>query len=167
MKLKMLSFSLMLSLLLSTVPPTSAQQNSQINDWNSLKNYSNREVAVKTTNQKTVYGVLREAGNEEFKLLVVNKSYQNEVLLKRNEVEMVWLAKLKFGRNTIKGIGIGAGIGAGTGLGIALSTLNRKDNDGLAGALIPILAIYGVGIGGAVGFFIRKKHKKEQLIYQN
>ncbi|MEP6924271.1 MAG: hypothetical protein ABI954_07385 [Pyrinomonadaceae bacterium] len=165
MKLKMLTFSLMLALFLTSVPPTSAKQNSQTNDWNSLKNYLNSEVAVKTANQKTVYGVLREAGNEELKLLVVKKSYQNEVLLKRGEVERVWLAKLKFGRNTIKGAGIGALAGAGAGLGLVLA--NRDSGDGQIGIAVPVFAIYGAGIGAVIGFLVRKKHKKGEIIYQN
>ena len=54
MKLKMLAFSLMFALFLTSVPPISAKQSSQTNDWNSLKNYLNSEVAIETTNQKTV-----------------------------------------------------------------------------------------------------------------
>lgn len=165
MKLKMLAFSLMLALLLTSVPPISAQQNAQTSDWNSLKNYLNSEVAVKTTNKKTVYGVLRVASDDELKLLAVTKSYQNEVLLRRDEVETVWLAKLKFGRNTIKGAGIGALAGAGSGLAYVLA--NRGNGDGQIGIAVPALAIYGAGIGGVIGFLVRKKHKKGKMVYQN
>jgi hypothetical protein len=165
MRFKMLSFSLMLALFLTSVPPTPAKQNGQTNDWNSLRNYLNSEAAVKTTNQQTVYGVLREASNEELKLLIIKNNYQNEVLLKRNEVERVWLAKLKFGRNTVKGAGIGALTGAGSGLAYVL--VNRDSGDGQIGTAVPVLAIYGAGIGALVGFLVRKKHKKVQVIYQN
>ena len=161
----MLAYSLMFALFLTSVPPIAAQQTVQTNPWNSLKNYLNREVAVKTIDQKTVYGVLREANNETLKLLVTKQNYQNEVLLKRADVERVWTAKLKFGRNTIRGAGIGALAGAGSGLGGVLA--NRDNGDGQAGIAVPVLAIYGAGIGAVIGFFVRKKHKKEKIIYQN
>jgi hypothetical protein len=165
MKLKMLVYSLMLALFLTSVPTIAAQQTAQTNDWNSLKNYLNSEVTVKTTDQKTVSGVLREASSGELKLLVTKQNYQNEVLLKRGDVEKVWTAKLKFGRNTIKGAGIGVLAGAGAGLTYVLA--NRDNGDGQIGIAVPVLAIYGAGIGAVVGFFVRKKHKKEQLVYQN
>ena len=114
---------------------------------------------------KKLYGVLREAGNEELKLLVVKKSYQNEILLKRDEVRRIWVAKLKFGRNTIKGAGIGALTGAGSALAYVLA--NRDTSDGQIGIAVPVFAIYGVGIGAVIGFFVRKKHKKGKIIYQN
>lgn len=161
----MTALCLILVFVAASVPPVFGVQNQQSNNWSALNNHLNEEIAVKTKNQKTLFGVLRSLSDNELKLQVVKKEYSNEVSINRAEIEKIWLAKLRFGRNTTKGAGIGAGAGAGIGLVYVIA--NRKSGDGQVGIAIPAFALYGAGIGAVIGFLSRKKHKKEQLIYQN
>lgn len=159
--MKPLSIFLVFALLFVSAPIASAKEKAQTGDWNALKNYINNEVAVKLKGQKTVYGNLLSVDDDGIRVFTTS---DRTVSFRRDEVETVWQARLKGGRNTGKGAGIGAGVGAGAGLVYVLA--NRKSGDGQTALAVPALAIYGAAIGGVIGFFARKSNKKVRLIYQ-
>jgi hypothetical protein len=59
---------------------------------------------------------------------------------------------------------IGAGVGAA---GLGIPAIAEGSDDGLAGAGFFLGAIGGAAVGGVIGFFARKKHKKRDLIYKH
>lgn len=152
--------------LLVSVSSTSAQTSGNLNDWDKLGSYPDKEIAVKAANKKTVFGILSNADADEIKVQTSDKNNVTEVSFKRAEVEKIWLAKLnKSSRNTLLGAGIGAAAGAG--IGAALLSANRNERGGAFGAAVPFYAVVGALVGGTAGFFVRQKsNKKEQLIYR-
>ncbi len=169
MTTKMLAGFLAIVLLLVCAAPAAAQKSGTGDDWQSLGSYVNREVAVKAGDQKTVYGILTAVDDSEAKVRAVTGNSVSEISFKRDSVKKIWLASLnESSRKTLKGAAIGAGIGAGAGLALVLASRNDPQNDdGLIGAAVPLFAIPGALIGGAVGFFSRQKHKKVQVIYKS
>lgn len=140
----------------------------QKTDWSVLKNFTNREIAVRLRGEKTIFGILRAADDSGLQMQVADKKNIStaNTSYRRDEVEKIWLAELRFsGRQIGKGALIGAGAGAVVGTGLLVGA--AKDNDdGLAGAIIPLTTIYGAAIGAAIGFFKRKSHQKKNLIYR-
>jgi hypothetical protein len=164
---KIASFALILAL--TTISFQTAFAKSS-NDWKSVINLVNQEVAAQTNNGQTVFGKLSSANENEIVLQVADKSDysgQSQTIL-RNEIKKIWRADLRFGeRSTGKGAAIGAGVGAGIGL-ISLIINAKSDNpDGQAGVAVPVYGILGAGIGAVGGFCSKKGHKKRALIYEN
>ena len=143
-----------------------AQTSSKFGDWDTLNSYLNNEVAVKAENRKIVFGILSDTDSGEIKVRTSNKNNVSEVLFKREEVEKIWLAELgSSSKKTLLGAGIGAAVGGGIGLAALLA--NRDDGGGGYGAAVPFYAGVGAVIRGVAGFFVRRKNKKERLIFQN
>ncbi|MDQ4122016.1 MAG: hypothetical protein M3209_11295 [Acidobacteriota bacterium] len=140
-----------------------AAERKQIGDWSAVSGRLNEEIAVKAQNQKTVFGILIKFADDEITLQTTNNGL-SKIAFKREEIEKIWLAKLKGGRNTGKGALIGAGTGAAVGLIYIIA--NRQSADGQLSLALPAMAIYGAGIGAGIGFFARQKNRKKQLIYQ-
>ena len=158
------SYFLIFALFLFAAPFSFAAANKkQTGDWNSLSSRLNEEIAVKAGNRKTVFGILTKFDEAEITVQSADNSV-SQFVFKRDEIEKIWLAKLKGGRNVGKGALIGAGTGAAAGL--IYIAANRKNGDGQTSLAVPALAVYGAGIGAAIGFFARSKNQKEQLIYQ-
>src|SRR5215207_3699789 len=129
-------------------------------DWGAGKNSAGRAVAVKTTDGVTSFGVLGSADDAGMKVQTAGKKEfaHHETLFRREEVEKVWLARLRIGeRNTWKGAWIGAGVGAGAGLARVYGAKERSD--GQLGLAIPAYTIYGAGIGALIGALSKKGHK--------
>lgn len=157
---------LVFTLFILTVPVSFARQKG---DWNTVKNSINQQIAVKTKDGKTTFGILRAADDSEIKFQAAGKKdiSTQQTTVRRDELTGVWRATLRFGGRQIgKGALIGAGIGAGIGVAIFAGTA-KDDDDGLAGAIIPLTAIYGAGIGAVAGIFSKKSHKKNELIYSS
>jgi hypothetical protein len=161
---KCISYFLIIALFVIPAPITfAAAKSKQIGDWNSLSSRLNSEIAVKAKNRKTVFGVLIKFNDAEI-IVQSGGDTNSQIAFKREEIENIWLAKLKGGRNTGKGAFLGAGTGAAAGL--IYVAANRKNGDGQTAVAVPVLAIFGAGIGAGIGFFAREKNRKEQLIYQ-
>lgn len=157
---KIVSLLLIVAVLIVSAPPVFSAQ-TQTNDWNSLSSRLNREIAVKTSNKKTVFGILAALTENE---ITIQNDSNGKISFRREEVEKIWTAKLKGGRNTGKGALIGSGAGAAAGL--IYVAANRDSADGQLGLAVPALAVYGAGIGAVIGFFARSRNQKKQLIYQ-
>jgi hypothetical protein len=160
---RFIAFYLMTAVLLLSVQVCPAQTSP--NDWNSIGNYLDREIAVKTKSG-TTFGILRSAGDNEIKIQTAERKalLYTHTIFSRSEVREVWTAELRSGnRRTLKGALTGAGLGAGIGL---VSAATEKE-DGQAGVAVPVLALYGAAIGGFIGFFVRAKHRKGKLIYSS
>ena len=144
---------------------TAAAQNK--GDWAAVENLIGQEIAVETTGGRKVFGILRAAGDDELRMRIAEKKSiaATETAFARNEIAKVWRAVLRFGgRQTGKGALYGAGAGAAIGTAIFLGSRSR-DDDGLAGAMIPLGMVYGAGAGAVIGFFGRKKHRTKELVY--
>lgn len=167
---KFLSVWLLISTIVIGAPLCPAQQ-TKPSDWNALADYLNREIAVKTKNGETKFGVLKSADAGEIKIQIVERKNQSgaETKFSRNEIVKVWSAQLRYGkRKTAKGALIGAGVGAAAGLiyvGTAAKGNSQTGPDGQAGVAVPVLPLGGAAIGSLLGAFSRKNHKKIKLIY--
>lgn len=134
--------------------------------WTNVQNLVNREIAVKTGNGKSIYGVLKSVEDNGIKIQTAEKSglSVNETILARSEIEKIWQADLFVNqRRTATGALIGAAVGSAAMGGIAMA---QGDDDGLAGAGFVLGALPGALVGGVVGFFARKKHKKGGLVFE-
>lgn len=161
---KYISYLLIISLFL--IPASTARasvERKQTNDWNSLSSRLNEEIALKSKNQKTVFGILIKFHEDEITIQTSGTTL-SQIAFKRAEVEKIWLAELKGERNIGKGAIFGAGAGAGAGLIYVVA--NRKNGDGQLAVSVPVLAIFGAAAGAAIGFFSRSRNQKRQLIYQ-
>lgn len=140
------------------------------NDWSSVKNSVNQEVAVKT-GSSVIYGIIKSVNTNGLVLQVEGSKNltQEEKQISRSEIRKIHRALLFVNdRNTAKGVLIGAGVGA-VALGVPAVASGKGDdavNDGLAGAAFFLGAIGGAAVGGVAGFFTKKKHKKRDLIYK-
>jgi hypothetical protein len=160
---RFIAFYLLTAVLLLSVQVCPAQTSP--NDWNSIGNYLDREIAVKTKSG-TTFGILRAADGNEIKIQTAERKAQlyTHAIFSRSEIKEVWTAKLGSGnRRTLKGALTGAGLGAGIGLVTAVT----EKEDGQAGVAVPVLALYGATIGGVIGFFVKSKHRKGKLIYRS
>ena len=163
MKIKILSFFVIIVTLAASTPFALAGEGRQTGDWNALRNHMNAEIAVKTESGKTVFGVLRTVENDSLKIQVVNRRSNYETLLTRREVEKVWRAELRGGGNVAKGALVGAGIGAVAGL-IAGATAKERDPLNYAGVFL--FGILGAGAGALIGGASKNVGKKKNLIYK-
>jgi hypothetical protein len=154
---------LTLVLLTNFFPTVSAKPKG---DWNAVKALANTSIAVRTTNGETHFGLLQSADDNAITVQIAGKDdfTSQEIVFRRDEIEKVWRAKLRFGE---KNIAKGALIGAGAGLGAALITASvlakRNSDDPPVG--LGAFPLYGAGSGTIVGVFWRKKHKKQELVY--
>jgi len=156
---------LTISILFVSVAAVPAQTGDGTGNWDTLNSHLSKEVAVKSENKKTVFGILSSVTADGLTIRTADKNNASDISLKRENVEKIWLAELNdSSRNTLIGAGIGAAIGAGIGA-IALSS-NRDEGGGAYGAAVPLYALVGTVVGGVGGFFVRKKNKKEKLIYR-
>ncbi len=140
-----------------------------LNDWNSVVNLVNREVAIKTTGGQTTFGQIKSVNAGELVLLLAGKVVltNQEKTFARSEIKKIWLAELRSEeRNTGKGAAIGAGIGGVIGIIPIISAGKNGTGDGIEFLAVPIFAAFGAGIGALAGFFSKKGHKKRDLIYQ-
>ena len=161
---KIFALFLTTSIMFASVSAIAAQTSGGTDSWNTLNTYLNNEVAVETNNRKTVSGVLTSVNADTITVRTADKNNVAEVLMRREDVDKIWLAKLNVSsRKTLMGTAIGAGIGAGIGL-IALKSSDGQG--GAYGAAVPIYAVVGAVVGGLAGFFVRDKNKKERLIYR-
>jgi small nuclear ribonucleoprotein (snRNP)-like protein len=134
--------------------------------WAGVQNLVNLEIAVKTRNGKTIYGVLKSADDSSLKLQIAEKKSvsRNETSLSRVEIEKIWRANLFINkRKTAKGALIGAGIGSAI---MGVGAVAQGDDDGLAGVGFVLGAIPGALVGGTIGFFKKKKHEKGALVFE-
>lgn len=157
---KLLATLLSVVLLTSTASPAPAEP---AGDWSAVKNSAGQEVAIKTTDGVTSFGILRSADDSVVAVLLAAKEglAAQETLFRRDEIEKVWRARLRFGeRNTRKGAWIGAA--AGLGAAFAYASLGRHEDAPIGVGLFPA---YGAGVGAFVGALSRKGHKKGKLIY--
>ncbi len=139
-------------------------------DWTTVERSLNQEVAVKTSGG-TIYGIIKSADANGLVLQMAGKKTltQEEKTVSRNDIKQIRRALLFVNdRNTAKGALIGAGIGAlAMGIPAVVQTEDEfGSGDPLAGAGFFLGAIGGAAIGGVAGFFIKKKHKKRDLIYK-
>jgi small nuclear ribonucleoprotein (snRNP)-like protein len=160
---KFMATLLTLTLLIQIAPAVSAKPKGS---WDAVKALTNRSIAVKTTKGETYYGLLNSADDAGIAVQVAAKEdfTPQEISLRRNEVQKVWHAKLRFGESNIaKGAWIGTGVGFAATV-ITLSAVAGSENaDRAVGAVwFPFL---GAGIGAVAGVFWKKKHKKQELVY--
>jgi hypothetical protein len=154
---------LKLVLLTNFVPTVSAKQKG---DWNAVKALSNMSIAVRTTNGETHFGLLQSADDTAITVQIAGSEdfTSQEIVFRRDEIEKVWRAKLRFSE---KNIAKGALIGAGAGLGAALITASvlagRNSDDPPVG--LGAFPLYGAGGGAIAGVFWKKKYKKQELVY--
>jgi hypothetical protein len=134
--------------------------------WTDVKNLVDQEIAVKTGTSKTVYGILKSVEDDGIRMQIAEKRAvnANETRLSRSEIEKIWHASLFVNqRKTGTGALIGAVIGSAAMGGIATA---QGDDDGLAAAGFVLGALPGALVGGMVGFFTKKKHKKGVLVFE-
>jgi len=134
--------------------------------WANVQSLVNQEIAAKIQTGKTIYGVLKSADDSGIKIQIVEKKAVGsvETFLARNEIEKIWRAYLFVNkRNTGKGALIGAVIGSAGMGGIAMA---QDSKDPLSGVGFALGAIPGALVGGAIGFFTKKKHSKGVLIFE-
>lgn len=159
---KLIALFLMLASFASTGFVTFAKQKG---DWGAIKNSVNQEIAVKTANGKTSFGVLRSVDDNGIKIQFAEKKglSSQETTIGRDEIKKIWQASLRYGERQIgKGALIGAGIGAGFGF-IAGATAKEPDPLNYAGVLL--YGIAGAGVGAVAGIFSKKGHQKKYLLY--
>ena len=159
---KLLATLLTLVVLTQTAPPIAAKQTG---DWNVIKTLVKTSIAVKTTNGDTYFGLLQTIDDAGLEIQIADSDdfIPQEIGLRREEVEKVWIARLRFGQ---KHVGKGALIGAGAGLGAAFLTALAMHDSGDAPVGAGVFPIYGAGIGAIVGkAFWKKKHQKRRLVY--
>lgn len=134
--------------------------------WSDLQNLVNQDIALKTQAGKTIYGVLKSADDAGIKLQPAGKkSVENsETFVPRGEIRKIWRANLFVNkRNTGKGALIGAAIGS---LGMGGIAIAQDSSDPLSAAGFVLGAIPGALVGGAIGFFTKKKHSRGALIFE-
>ena len=137
--------------------------------WADVRNLVNQEVAVKARGGKTIYGILMSADDNAIQIRVAGKRTvsTNITSLSRRETERVWHARLFLNkRKTGTGALIGALIGSVGMGGIAVSTAEGDDR-ALAPVGFILGAIPGALVGGAVGFFAKKKHERGVLVFES
>lgn len=136
-------------------------------DWSAVKNLPAREsIAIKTKDGVTSFGTFVSGDDSGIRIYVADRDRlaPQETAFPRDEIEKVWRAKLRFDEDYMAK---GAWIGAGAGLGAAFLTAwvlsKRHDGDACAGC--GLFPLYGASIGGLIGMFTPKRHKKGKLIY--
>lgn len=160
---KLISILTALVLLAHIAPAVSAKQKS---DWIIVKSMVDRSVAVKTKSGETHFGLIRSADDSSITIQIAGRDdfTAQEINFRRDEVEKVWQAKLRFNEaNVAKGAWIGAGIGLGVAIAISVELAVRHEADANVGGVF--ITMIGAGAGAVAGKFWKKKHKKQKLVY--
>lgn len=154
---------LSLVLLVQAAPAISAKPQG---DWNAVKASARHSIAVRDKNGVTSFGLLQIADDEGIEVQIAGKEdfTGQQIRLRRDEVQKVWRAKLRFGEsNAAQGAWIGAGVGlAATVITYGVVAGSENADRALGASWFPIL---GAGIGAITGKIRKKKHKKQELIY--
>ena len=155
---------LILVLFTSNVALVSAQPQA---DWSAVKSLPAQEmIAIKTKDGMTSFGTVVSSDDSGIRIYLANAEgiESQETPFQRGEIKKVWRAKLRFGENNMwKGAWIGAGAGLGAGFLTAWTLSKRHEADACIGC--GLFPLYGAGIGGVIGRFSKKGHKKGKLIY--
>lgn len=162
--MKKLTATLLTLVLLTHIAPSAAAK--QKGDWNAVKALVKTSIAVKTRSGDTHFGLLQSVDDAGIEIQIAGKDdfTPQEISLRRDEVERVWIARLRFSeKNIAKGALIGAGAGLGAAVLTALVLHERGSADPPVG--IGLFPLYGAGIGAIGGVFWKKKHKKQELVY--
>jgi hypothetical protein len=146
-------------LIINTAPRVAARQKG---DWDSVKSLVNKQIAVKTKNGVTHFGLLEAADDNTILIWLAGKdALTQKISLRRDEVAKVWFARLHIDEANI---GKGAWIGAGAGFGAALiAAATVTDGGPLHGG--GYFVMIGAGVGALLGSQWKKKHKKQGLVY--
>lgn len=163
MKIQLLILFVLVNFLTASVPFALAGERRQTGDWNALRNHLNTEIAVQAKNKNTVFGVLRAVSDDSLKIQVISNKNNYEIVHRKDEVEKIWKAELRGGRNIAKNALIGGAVGAGIGL-IGGATASEPDPLNYAG--VPLFGLLGAGLGALIGGMNKKNGKKKDLIYK-
>lgn len=149
-------------LILQITPRASAKPKG---NWDMVKALVNNAIAVRTKSGATHFGLLEAADDTAIQVWLADaERLTRKISVRRDEVEKVWLAKLRMDEaNVGKGALIGTGVGLGVGFiaaGILASQCEGCPPHGFA--LFPMA---GAGLGALLGTRWKKKHKKQELIY--
>lgn len=162
---KLISILIALGLLVNIVPTVSAKPKG---DWAAVKAIAGGQstsIAVKTTSDKTHYGLLDSIDDSGITIQVAgwDDMTSQRITVKREQVTKVWRAQLRFEGNVKKAALIGAGVGLGAAFIAAGVLASKNEADPPAGAaLFPLI---GAAAGAVGGMFWKKKHRKLELIY--
>jgi len=160
---KLTTILLTFVLLLESVPTVWAKPKG---DWGAVKALVNHSIAIRTRSGETKYGLMQSADDVSIRIQLAGEEdfTSQEITVRRDEVEKVWRARLRFGE---KNIAKGAWIGAGAGLGGAWITaaVYAKGSDGDSAPGVVLFPLYGAAIGAFAGKFWKKRHKKQHLVY--
>ena len=162
---KVISILIALGLLVSIAPTASAKPKG---DWAAVKAIAGGQstsIAVKTTSDKTHYGLLDSIDDSGITIQVAgwDDMTSQRITVKREQVTKVWRAQLRFEGNVKKAAWIGAGVGVGAAFIVAGVLASKDEADAPAGAaLFPLI---GAGAGAVAGMFWKKKHRKLELVY--
>jgi len=162
---KLISILIALGLLINIAPTVSAKPKA---DWEAVKaiiGSQSTSIAVKMRSDVTHYGLLDSIDDSGITIQIAgwDDMSSQRVMLKREEVQKVWRAKLRFEGNVKKTALIGAGMGVGAAFIVAGVLASKNEADPPAGsALFPLI---GAGAGAVAGMFWKKKHRKLELVY--
>jgi hypothetical protein len=138
-------------------------------DWSKVVSATDNEIAVKTSNGKTVFGKLTSANDSEIVIQIASKQEltSQSMTIQKSEVKKVWFAKLRFGKNPALATGIGAAIGAGVGFGLGYGLLAATGGSDSGREILAGTAAIGAGVGAALGYLVgRQSHQKQIVIYE-
>lgn len=151
-----------LVLLIQITPIVSAKQTG---DWQSVKTLT-KQIAVRTKRGETHYGLVDGVDDNGITIHIAGRDdmTSQKITIKREEVERVWRARLRFDEDNLKkATWIGAGAGVAVVGGIVAA--NHDAEDAPAGAVFVVMI--GAGAGAVLGRFWKKRHKKLDLVYSN
>ena len=157
---QLISILVALLLLIQITPIVSAKQTG---DWQSVKSLT-KQIAVRTKRGETHYGLVDAVDDNGITVQIAGRDEMTsqKITLKREEVERVWHARLRFDEDNVKkATWIGAGAGVAVVGGIVAA--NHDAEDAPAGAVFVVMI--GAGAGAVLGKFWKKKHKKLELVY--
>jgi len=160
---KLIATLLTFTLLIQFAPAVSAKPKGH---WNAVKALQDQSIAVETRKGAMYYGLLQSADDAALVVQIAGPEdfTPHEISVRRDEVQKVWHARLRFGeRNIAKGAWIGTGVGFVATIATLSAVAGKENADRAFGAVwFPVL---GAGIGAITGAFWKKKHKKQKLVY--
>ena len=142
---------------------------SQQNDWNKVINFANNEIAVKTSNGKTIFGKLTSATASEIIVQTASKKEltNQSLTIQKSEVKKIWAANLRYGKNPGVTTAIGAGIGAGIGIALGAVLLAATGGSDETNQVLATGAVIGAGAGAGLGFLAGGRgHQKKDVLYE-
>jgi len=160
---RLISILISLVLLVHIAPAVSAKPKG---DWESVKALAHQTVAVKTrAGGVTHYGLVDAVDDTVITIQLAGRDdmTSQRVNVKRNDVEKVWRATLRFEDNVKKATLIGAGLGLGVSfIVVGVLASQNEPSPPHGAALFPLI---GAGAGAIAGRFWKKKHQKLDLVY--